>query len=123
MSMIKKFSSYNSINEYITKDGSEIRELIHPLIHGNTGASIAEAIIKAGMKTHDHYHRKSEEIYLVMAGKGIMKRDEEVFAIEKGVSVVLMPGVVHSVENTGQDNLVIICVCTPAYGHEDTILV
>ncbi len=121
--MVDQLSRYDSIEEYITKDGSEIRELIHPEIHGNKGLSVAEAIIKAGMKTHDHYHRQSEEVYLVMAGNGIMRRGEEVFAITGGMSVVIMPGLVHGVHNNGNEELVIICCCAPAYGHDDTVLV
>ncbi len=120
--MISKLSRYDSIKAYITKDGSEIRELIHPKIHGNKNVSVAEAIVKAGTKTHDHYHEQSEEIYTIVAGRGVMTRDSEEFAVERGMSVVIMPGQVHSVENKGPDDLVIVCVCAPAYGHEDTIL-
>ena len=121
--MVKGLSSYDSIKEYITKDGSEIREMIHPNIHGNTQISVAEARVKPGGKTEAHYHPKSEEIYVVTSGKGEMKRDGESFAIEKGVSVAIMPGQVHSLVNKGSDDLVVFCCCTPAYRHDDTILV
>lgn len=68
--MINKFSRYDSIEEYTTKDGSEIRELIHPNLHGNKNVSVAEARVQPGSTTAAHYHRKSEEIYVVMAGRG-----------------------------------------------------
>lgn len=121
--MINMLSQYDSIKEYITKDGSEIRELIHPLIHGNKRVSVAEAIIKPRTKTLKHYHQKSEEVYLVTAGKGMMERDKELFAITRGDSIVIMPGQIHSLQNDSSKELVVICCCAPAYGHEDTVLV
>ena len=34
---------YRDIEPYVTKDGSEIRELMHPAVHGNEKQSLAEA--------------------------------------------------------------------------------
>ena len=34
-------TTYNNIKSYITKDGSEIRELMHPDVHGNIRQSLA----------------------------------------------------------------------------------
>ncbi len=120
--MISLLSRYNTIKKYITKDGSEIREMIHPQIHGNKEMSVAEALVKSGRKTLSHIHQESEEIYIVVAGEGVMRRNDEVFAVGKGVSVVILPGQEHSLENTGKEDLVVICCCAPAYGHTDTIL-
>lgn len=120
--MINKLNSYDSIKEYITKDGSEIREMIHPDIHGNEKLSVAEARVKPGATTMAHYHPESEEVYVVMAGKGRMTRDNEIFDVTKGISVAIMPGQVHSLENTGNEDLVVICCCAPPYSHDDTTL-
>ncbi len=35
----------DTIKPYITKDGSSIRELMHPEKHGNVKQSLAEAIV------------------------------------------------------------------------------
>jgi mannose-6-phosphate isomerase-like protein (cupin superfamily) len=121
--MNKRLSRYHSIKEYITKDGSAIRELMHPGVHGNEGLSLAEARISAGETTCEHYHNNSEEIYLVMAGTGLMKRADERIVVEKGDCLAIMPGEVHSLKNNGDTDLVVLCCCTPAYGHDDTILV
>ena len=48
---------------FITKDGSEIREL---LAHRNSvirRQSLAEARLPVGASTQEHYHPKAEEIY------------------------------------------------------------
>ncbi|MCP4126746.1 MAG: hypothetical protein GY753_06750, partial [Gammaproteobacteria bacterium] len=53
-------SSYPQITEYTTKDGSAIRELIHPEQHGNCNQSLAEAQIPPGVTTYLHLHHQSE---------------------------------------------------------------
>ena len=49
-------TEYGKIDPYITKDGSIIRELMHPAIHGNSGQSLAEATVPAGGQTMLHKH-------------------------------------------------------------------
>ncbi len=41
-------TEYEKIEPYITKDGSIIRELMHPAVHGNSKQSLAEATVPAG---------------------------------------------------------------------------
>lgn len=120
--MIKRTSRYDSIKEYVTKDGSVIRECMHPNEHGNEKLSVAEARVAPGKKTKLHSHLHSEEIYMIISGKGWMCRGRERFAIEKGMFVAIMPGEVHNLENGGSDDLVVLCCCAPAYGHSDTVL-
>ena len=43
---------HTEIPVYITKDGSEIRELMHPAVHGNRLQSLAEATVHPGQRTH-----------------------------------------------------------------------
>ncbi len=121
--MVNKISSYNSIKAYITKDGSEIREIIHPTIHGNQNISLAEARVKPGKETEPHFHQKSEEIYQVTSGQGILRIEDEEYEVESGFAVTIMPGQVHSLTNTGNKDLVVTCCCAPAYEHEDTKLI
>jgi oxalate decarboxylase/phosphoglucose isomerase-like protein (cupin superfamily) len=64
------YSSIAEISPYITKDGSEIRELIHPDTHKNFNISLAEATIHSGQSTQLHKHHNTEEIYLEIACKG-----------------------------------------------------
>ena len=72
--MTRKFTrhTYDDVEPYVTKDGSLIRELMHPNAHGNKNQSLAEATIKAGATTESHRHRTSEEIYYIIEGTGIV---------------------------------------------------
>jgi len=40
---------YTEISAYQTKDGSQIRELMHPDHHGNRAQSLAEAVVFSGL--------------------------------------------------------------------------
>jgi mannose-6-phosphate isomerase-like protein (cupin superfamily) len=113
---------YDEIQPYTTKDGSTIRELMHPAIHGNHNQSLAEAIIPAGSQTLTHRHRNSEELYHITAGSGVMVMGDEEFAVTAGDTVCIMPNTPHRIANTGTVPLKILCCCSPAYAHQDTEL-
>lgn len=113
---------YDAIPAYITKDGSEIRELMHPAIHGAKNQSLAEAIVQAGESTQLHVHRTTEEIYHVTQGQGLMTLGGERFSIARGDTILIPPGTPHAVTATGPGALHILCCCSPPYAHTDTDL-
>lgn len=115
-------TSYRAIVAYTTRDGSEIRELMHPAVHGNRQQSLAEAVIQPGEQTRLHRHMRSEELYHVTRGAGIMTLGSRTLTIEIGDTVLIPPGTPHAVSATGSTALHILCCCSPAYRHEDTEL-
>jgi mannose-6-phosphate isomerase-like protein (cupin superfamily) len=115
-------SHYRDQVPFQTRDGSEIRELMHPAVHGNRNQSLAEARVLPGQKTALHRHHQSEELYHVSAGEGLMTLGMQQFAIGPGDTLAIAPETAHCVENTGKDPLVILCCCSPAYAHRDTEL-
>jgi mannose-6-phosphate isomerase-like protein (cupin superfamily) len=115
-------TSYADIPAYITKDGSEIRELLHPEHHGARNQSLAEAIVPAGTRTLLHWHHRTEEIYHVTTGSGQMTLGNEVFEVGPGDSILIPPGTPHCIAATGNDPLRILCCCSPTYSDEDTEL-
>ncbi len=116
-------SSYHTVAPYATKDGSEIRELMHPSVHGNRNQSFAEATVQPGMKTALHRHSITEEIYHITHGAGMMTLGGERFAVAVGDTLCIPPGTPHCIENTGDAPLKILCLCSPAYAHDDTELI
>ena len=113
---------YASITPYITKDGSHIRELMHPSLHGNRAQSFAEATVEPGAKTALHRHRVTEEIYHVTQGAGRMTLGQQQFPVAAGDTICILPGTAHCIECVGEVALKILCACSPAYAHEDTEL-
>ena len=116
-------TEYEETQPFTTKDGSLVRELMHPRVHENSRQSLAEAIIPVGAKTLMHRHLVSEEIYHVTEGAGVMTLGEERFELRKGDTVCILPGIIHRGRNTGTIPLRILCCCSPAYAHEDTVLI
>lgn len=45
---------YGEVEAYVTKDGSVVRELMHPNVHGNSNMSLAEAVVAVGQTTLLH---------------------------------------------------------------------
>lgn len=113
---------YDDAAAFVTKDGSVVRELMHPGSHGNSMQSFAEAIVGAGMSTALHRHLRSEELYHITQGTGEMTLGDAVFAVSVGDTVCIVPETPHSIRNNGHIDLRIICASSPPYSHEDTEL-
>ncbi len=112
----------SELEAYVTRDGSEIREWVAPGTPGRR-QSLAEATIGAGRSTLAHYHRESEEVYLVTSGSGRLLLGKETREIAVGDCVVIPPGIVHRLWADPAAPLVVVCSCVPPYSHEDTVLV
>ena len=84
--------------------------------------SLAEATIPVGGATTEHYHRVTEELYLVTAGEGRLVLDGEERLIGEGDCALIPPGARHKLFNVGVGPLRIVCACAPAYSDEDTTL-
>jgi len=113
--------SYEKVKPYITKDGSTIRELMHPGVHGNIQQSLAEARVPAGQRTLLHRHHLTEELYHVTSGQGLMRINEKTFLVQSGDTVCIPPGAAHCITAIHSE-LVLLCCCAPAYAHTDTEL-
>ena len=111
------------VEAFTTKDGSEIREL---LAHRNScirNQTLAEARLPAGGSTTPHHHVKTEEIYYVLEGEGLMRVGGESREVGMGDAVAIPPGAVHQITNVGKAVLRFLCCCAPGYEHDDTVLV
>lgn len=112
----------NDIAAFITKDGSEIREL---LAHRNSAIrnqSLAEARLPVGASTQEHFHPKAEEIYYITHGTGRMRIEGELRNVKPGDAIAIPPGQKHKLWNTGSEVLRLLCCCAPAYEHDDTVI-
>jgi mannose-6-phosphate isomerase-like protein (cupin superfamily) len=117
-----EIQNLNKVPAFITKDGSEIREL---LAHRNSSIrnqTLAEARLPIGCSTQEHYHPKTEEIYYITHGTGRMRIENEERDVQVGDAIAILPGKRHKLWNTGHEPLRLLCCCAPGYEHEDTIL-
>lgn len=115
-------TNLHEVPAFITKDGSEIREL---LAHRNSSIrnqSLAEARLPAGTSTQEHFHARTEEIYFITGGQGRIRIDGESRDVKPGDAIAIPPGARHKLWNTGAGTLSLLCCCAPAYEHDDTFL-
>ena len=106
--------SLAGVEPFTTKDGSTIREL-----HHTPAQSLAEASLDPGQATQRHYHARSEEIYLMTEGGGVLEVDGETRQVEAGDAVLIPPGARHQLV-AGPEGVRLLCMCAPPYAHDDT---
>jgi mannose-6-phosphate isomerase-like protein (cupin superfamily) len=112
----------DEVAPFITKDGSEVRELLACRNSAIRNQSLAEARLPAGASTLEHCHPKSEEIYFITEGTGRIRIDGEERDVRPGDAIAIPPGSRHKLWNTGAGPLRLLCCCAPGYEHSDTVL-
>ena len=109
----------NSSEIINTAHGSEIRPLIDRTTSPITQCSLAEETLPPGCAVTPHHHREIEEIYYIVAGRGLMTVGDESCEVSTGDAVFIPRGHRHSLENTGSEPIRLLLVCGPAYFPED----
>ena len=112
----------NEVPSFVTKDGSEIRELLAYRNSEIRNQSLAEARLPVGGSTQEHYHPEAEEIYYITDGTGRIRIEGELREVKAGDAIAIPPGRKHKLWNTGMETLRLLCCCAPAYEHADTVI-
>lgn len=112
----------DDVRPFITKDSSEIREILAPRNSSIKWQSLAEARLLPGRSTEEHYHIQTEEIYYILNGRGKMIVDGEDRDVKKYDGIAIPPRARHKITNTGIEDLIFLCCCVPAYADDDTIV-
>jgi quercetin dioxygenase-like cupin family protein len=105
---------HDALEPFTTKDGSTIREYLHTATQ-----SLAEATLEPRQSTERHYHRLSEEIYLIVDGGGRLEVDGDEREVQTGDAILIPPGAWHALV-AGSEGTRLLCCCVPAYSHDDT---
>lgn len=103
----------------IAGDNSILRELFNPLKDDlNLRYSLAYAVVKPGQITFLH-RLKTSEVYYILEGKGLMHIDNEVKKVKSGQAIYIPPDSAQRIKNTGNQDLVFLCIVDPAWRKED----
>jgi quercetin dioxygenase-like cupin family protein len=96
------------------KPGRDTRWLISPDVSGSTYSSTLLIEVPAGSTVKPaHSHPDGEEVIYIITGKGRVWIDGEVSDVEKGSAVLFKQGVVHMLQNSGQEDMKVICFFAP----------
>jgi mannose-6-phosphate isomerase-like protein (cupin superfamily) len=115
-------SNLDEADPFVTTDGSTIRELAGRVSLPSRKQSLAEATVAVGDATDEHYHPVAEELYFFLAGSGLLRVGDEQRAVGAGDCVLIEPGTIHKIRNTGEEPLRLLCCCAPPWSPDDTVL-
>jgi len=109
----------NKCKKFISQDKAILRELLHK-DKGNFKFrySLAHAVVKAGKVTTPHRLRVSE-VYYILKGSGLMHVDKKTSKVNKGCAIYIPPYSVQYIRNTGNADLIFLCIVDPAWRKED----
>lgn len=88
----------------------------------NTGLSLLSAAfveVDPGATSPLHWHAKTEEIYMIVEGRGLMYLGGQVVSVSSGDCVTIPTRVVHAIENSGNAPLRMWVVTSPPYTDND----
>ena len=105
---------------FTTLDGSTIRVLLETALGGAREQSLAEASLPAGGSTQRHYHARTEEIYVLLEGSGVMEIDGDRRHVVPGDAILIQPGAWHEIHADADAALRFLCCCAPPYSDGDT---
>ena len=110
----------HNCDEMVAGDGTSLRELLHPDrgYQFNGRYSLAHAVLAAGEKSTKH-RLATDEVYYILSGMGLMHVDDELSRVVAGDAVEIPPGSVQWIENTGDGELVFLCIVDPAWRAAD----
>lgn len=109
--------------EFVAGDRTRLRELLHPAKASLAlGYSVAHGFLDPGEQSL--WHRlQSSEVYYFIAGRGVMKVEEESLAVEAGSVIYVPPGAKQSLLNNGTDPIEFLCLVNPAWTAADEAVV
>src|ERR1044071_9287140 len=74
---------------------------------GNLSLVFRKRVLKPGSAIGYHLQTQ-DEIYYIVSGEGIMKMNNETFAVHAGDAILTRPGSSHGLKQTGNEDLVVI---------------
>jgi len=105
-------------NEFIANDGCRIREVLHPKNDPlELPYSLAVARVESGKRTYRHRLLETE-VYYILSGTGVMHIDAESREVAANEAVVIPPGTVQWIENSGDEELCFIALVNPPWSEE-----
>ena len=69
--------------------------------------AFSRSTLLPGQTAHEHQHRDMFEVFFVESGAGTMKIAGTEHQLERGVCILVEPGELHEISNTGSAELVL----------------
>lgn len=109
---------YHPAAEFLSGEGCYINELRNS--GDDAACSIARARLEPGVTTRLHSLVDTVERYVILSGNGSMKLGAQAVIRLAPFDVVHIPaGEPQQISNTGSEDLVFLCICTPRFRMEN----
>ena len=117
---METINPFRPADEFYLEEGCYIIELHNT--DADAACSIARARVEPGVTTALHCLRDIVERYVIVSGRGTVEVDGQAPAAVAAMDVVTIPAN-HSqrIHNTGDSDLVFLCICTPRFAAEKYI--
>jgi len=80
---------------------------------GSRNLTVTWVDCEPGGEQQMHAHRKEEQVYVIVRGRGMMKADDEQREVHPGSLVFVPPGTAHAIRNIGDDTLTFVSAASP----------
>lgn len=109
-----KISTFNPETEFYTNERCYIVEMHNR--RDDKECSIVRARVVPGITTQLHALQDIDERYVILEGEGVIEIDNGSPTTVQPLDVIAIPaGVSQRITNTGQSDLIFLCVCTPRF--------
>ena len=103
--------------EYLTEERCHILEMSNSA--DDQQASVAQARVAPGKTTALHRLQDTVERYVILKGQGRVEISGQSSDVQPGDIVIIPAALTQRITNTGNDDLVFLCVCTPRFRQEN----
>jgi mannose-6-phosphate isomerase-like protein (cupin superfamily) len=89
---------------------------------GDLGArnlSVTWVDVPPGAEQRSHSHEDSEQVYVIVRGRGLMEVAGDVEEVGEGDLIFIPPATEHGIRNEGSDTLVYVSAASPPVSMEE----
>jgi mannose-6-phosphate isomerase-like protein (cupin superfamily) len=111
---------FRADTEFYTDERCYITELHNTDV--DDGCSIARARVEPGVTTRLHKVQGTVERYVILEGSAMVRVGDAEPVVVRPLDVVNIPaGTEQCISNTGEGDLVFLCICTPRFRQADYV--
>jgi len=115
--MLPYYYSTNEDDEFFTEERCHILELVNN--KDDSSHSIARARVEPNVTTAWHRLIDTSETYVILSGTGVLEiNEDESQELNKGDVFRIPPNSPQRISNIGDDDLIFLCICIPAFGDD-----
>ncbi len=110
----------NRPESFANSAGEILQEILGQTTGGVESHSLALVRIPQGKSSIPHYHKKSEETYYILSGKGHISINDQTFQLHPGDACYIESEETHKIWNEDGQELVFLAICLPAWQPDDS---